>query len=175
MAKCFFFSHVVSVGRRSLTALGKEWVHSKTGTPYFPGYKAIVTYRDTRQGEDSRDLGRDREVICEILLHAASGRPVFVISMTADDDSQTVRVSSHSATRCMNSFFVKVLGHGNAPRSNRSGLDFFGLTRRAVQRELREVDKENAAAEAAGNRGKRLSTLMVVTESFENKNILSFQ
>ena len=71
MALCFFFSNVVSVGRRSLTALGKEWVHAKTGrgTPYFPGYKAIVTYRDTRQGEDSRDLGRDREVICEILLH----------------------------------------------------------------------------------------------------------
>ena len=69
MALCFFFSHVVSVGRRSLTALGKEWVHAKTGTPYFPGHKAIVTYRDTRQGEDSRDLGRDREVICEILLH----------------------------------------------------------------------------------------------------------
>ena len=110
-------------------------MHTPSGTRFFPGYKAVVTYKDPQR------VGHSRDVVCEILKQASTGRPVFVISMPADEDGEAVSVSSHSATSCLNAFILRVLGRDS---SKRSGLAFFGLTRAAIQRDLRELDKENA-------------------------------
>ena len=136
-SKCFFFSHLASAGCKSPSALGKEWVHSQSGTRFFPGYKAVVTYRDPQR------VGHSCDVVCEIFEQASTGRPVFVISMPSGEHGEAVRVSSHSATRCLKAFQLRVRGRDS---SGRSGFAFFGLTRAAVQRDLRELDKEIAQA-----------------------------
>ena len=139
----FRFRRLERAGTPSSTATSASWVHGPSKTRLLPGFLSTVRYNagsnnTVADSAATGDATPEGVVRCEILEHSRTHEPVFRCSMDPEYNGNTFLALGSSASAATQKFFQNI---GLHLARSKSGPEFFGYSKKDVQRSLVEAGK----------------------------------